>query len=342
MWRHGRSYEKEFINQIVYDENIVFSIAAEKDDETFLSMNYGSYIPLGKQKKKIVSRDTRFDVGSVTKTVTSALTVKLAEEKKLDLDDYVRKYLPEYRYSDVKIINLLTHTAGYVSQKVRWPETDSDNKRYFKEIYSLNKKEREGVYREYTTFLYSLVMEIVQKVSDMDLQSYAEKTLFSKINMDKTTYHPNCINLENIVFPFDCKTKEYDYELIDYPPTGDTGLYTTAEDLLKFTGMFHADENNSPKIFKKESMKLMKREIAGHFNTTPTFWYKGDADNYSCFPDLSSKNTLAHPGYTGCIVCIDPDSNLSYAVLTNNKTFHEDFTNYKRVGNMIMKYANHQ
>ena len=171
----------------------------------------------------------------------------------------------------------------------------------------------------------------------MDLQSYADKTLFSRLGMNKTTYNPKSVKLENIAFPFDCNAKKYDYELIDYPPTGDTGLYTTAEDLLKFTSIFHCDGGNSTKIFKKESMKLMKREITGQFNTTPTFWYKGDVDNYSCFPDLSSKNSLAHPGYTGCIICIDPDSKISYAILTNNKTLHEDFTNYKRIGNMIMK-----
>ena len=201
------------------------------------------------------------------------------------------------------------------------------------------KKEKAGESREYTTFLYSLVMEIIQRVSGMDLQSYAYKTLFSKLGMDKTTYHPKSINPENIVFPFDCKTKKYDYELIDYPPTGDTGLYTTAEDLLIFMGLFYGDEDNSPEIFKKESMELMKREITGQYNTTPTFWYKGDVDNYSCFPDLGSSNTLAHPGYTGCIVCIDPDSKINYVILSNNKTFHEDFTNYKRVGNLIMDIA---
>lgn len=336
MLSNKKSYEKEFIDQIVYDVNIVFSIAAIKDNETFLSMKYGSYLPLGKGNKKDISNDTRFDVGSVTKTVTSALAVKLAEEKKLSLDDCVQKYLPEYKYSDVKIINLLTHTAGYASQKVRWPEKASEDKRYFDEIYSREKKEKVGERREYTTFLYSLVMEIIQKVSGMDLQSYAYKILFSKLGMDKTTYNPKEICLDNIAFPFDCKTSKYDYELINYPPTGDTGLYTTAEDLLKFNSLFYDNEDNGHEIFKKKSIELMKREITGQFNQTPTFWYRGDVDKYLCFPDFGSSKTLAHPGYTGCIICIDPHSEISYAILTNNKDFHEDFTNYKRIGNIII------
>ena len=123
-------------------KTLCFSIAAVKGDESFLSMKYGSYWPLGTENKKDVSNETRFNVGSVTKTVTSALTVKLAEEKRLNLDDYVQKYLPEYKYSDVKIINLLTHTAGYVSQKVGWPENVTENKRYFEEIHTREKKRK--------------------------------------------------------------------------------------------------------------------------------------------------------------------------------------------------------
>lgn len=76
--------EKMFADQIAYNENIVFSIAAAKKNEIFLKLKRGSYMPLGMDSKKDIDAETRFDVGSVTKTVTSALAVKLAEEKKLD------------------------------------------------------------------------------------------------------------------------------------------------------------------------------------------------------------------------------------------------------------------
>ena len=52
MLNSNKSYEKEFIEQIVYDENIVFSIAATKGDDYFLSMKYGSYLPPGTVNKK--------------------------------------------------------------------------------------------------------------------------------------------------------------------------------------------------------------------------------------------------------------------------------------------------
>ena len=192
--------KKKIIDHIAWNENIVFSIIAAKENKNFFDMKYGSYMPLGEGGKKDISAETRFNVGSVTKTVTSALIIKLAEERKLNLDDPVQKYLPEYKFGDVKIINFLTHTAGYSGQLIGWPESPSEIDRYFEIIYSRGKKYKAGDRREYASFAYSLVMEIIQRVSDMDLQSYAHKTIFSKLDMDKSTYCPKSIPSEDIAF----------------------------------------------------------------------------------------------------------------------------------------------
>ncbi len=53
-------------------------------------------------------------IGSVTKTITSACVLQLAEEGKLNLDDSIGKWLPSYQYVDpnITIRQLLRHQSG--------------------------------------------------------------------------------------------------------------------------------------------------------------------------------------------------------------------------------------
>jgi CubicO group peptidase (beta-lactamase class C family) len=67
-----------------------------------------------------VTADTLFQIGSITKTVTATIAMRLVEQDKLDLDFPVRRYLPELRLSDepvasrVTMKHLFTHTGGWV------------------------------------------------------------------------------------------------------------------------------------------------------------------------------------------------------------------------------------
>src|SRR5436309_2315987 len=59
--------------------------------------------------------DTLYDLASLSKQITAAAVLRLAMQKKLDLDDPIAKHLagvpPEHR--DITIRHLLTHTSGF-------------------------------------------------------------------------------------------------------------------------------------------------------------------------------------------------------------------------------------
>jgi CubicO group peptidase (beta-lactamase class C family) len=72
-----------------------------------------------KSAKKLISTDTIFQVGSVSKMVSAWGAMKLVDEGKIDLDAPVEKYLkrwhlPESRYGSegVTLRRILSHTAG--------------------------------------------------------------------------------------------------------------------------------------------------------------------------------------------------------------------------------------
>jgi CubicO group peptidase (beta-lactamase class C family) len=63
--------------------------------------------------------DSLFQVGSITKVLTTTLLMQLFDEDKLDLDAPVRRYLPEFRLADddaaatITVRQLMCHTAGF-------------------------------------------------------------------------------------------------------------------------------------------------------------------------------------------------------------------------------------
>jgi len=70
---------------------------------------------------------TRFELGSVSKWVTSLLVLKLADQGALSLDVPVRTYLPEYAGEGgrVTLHHLLTHTSGIPNDVVAALRRDS-------------------------------------------------------------------------------------------------------------------------------------------------------------------------------------------------------------------------
>ena len=69
-----------------------------------------------------VDGDTLFRIGSTTKTFTGAAAMRLVDRGKLDLDERVRTYLPEFATSQpsvarrVTLRQLLNHSAGWLGE----------------------------------------------------------------------------------------------------------------------------------------------------------------------------------------------------------------------------------
>ena len=60
-----------------------------------------------------IKDDTLFQAGSITKSFTSAIILQLEAEGKLNINDPITKYLPQYtRWRNVTIRQLLNHTSG--------------------------------------------------------------------------------------------------------------------------------------------------------------------------------------------------------------------------------------
>jgi CubicO group peptidase (beta-lactamase class C family) len=286
-----------------------------------------------------VDENTLFNVGSVTKPVTASLIVKLAEQGRLTLEDPVKKYVPEYPFDTITLLHLMTHTAGYdpsIDRDPHWKITPAGIGDFLKKIYSIDTLLYEpGSVSAYCTQYYTILMDIIQRVTGKGIEEFARETLFGPLGMERTTFDTRKLKDEELALPW----KRLDEERFDYtrhnPPTGDSGLYATALELVKFAGLFlNEGAYGANQIFSKAAVRLMMSEATdGRHMKTPVFWYKGPGYCRSAFGDLNSSAAVCHPGFSGTLMMIDPQYDFAMVFITNSNDLHDDYSNFRKICN---------
>ncbi len=287
------------------------------------------------------SADTRMNIGSVTKIITGALIAKLMETGRISVNDNVKKHLPEYPFEDNTVLQLLCHSTGAdsFSGGVPYPSYDEPKEAFVKNICAAIKRTYEpGTQSCYYTPGYSLLMEIIERVSGMDYMEYANQMLFSPLGMTQTTFDTRTLSRSDAVMPYDRDTDTYESSW-NQRATGDSGLFTTAADLLKFASALQDAYHGRPNaVFSPWQARYLFRECTENkFHRTAAMWRKGEVDHYSFFSDFCSPEACGHTGYSGCMLTIDPTYEISIVVLTNSRYLHAtDWNNYRMIANRLM------
>ncbi len=145
-----------------------------------------------------IAPDTIFHVASVSKQFTAMSIVLLEQDGKLSIDDDVHKYLPElpdYGHT-IAIRNLLQHTSGIRDQwqtlgLAGWQLDDVITQ---KQILRMLFRQRELNFTPGSRYLYSnsgftLLAEIVARVSGKPFPQFAEERIFHPLGMTRTHVH---------------------------------------------------------------------------------------------------------------------------------------------------------
>ncbi len=308
-----------------YHGEVVYAgTAARRDDPLYAGYN----------------ADIRHNIGSVTKIITGALFAKAMETGRISVWDRVKKFLPEYPYDDNDIMQLLCHSTGYSSfvEDIPRPGFAVSTDDYVAAICKNAVREyAPGTESRYFSLGYTLVMAIIERVTGMDYEAYAQKVLFEPLGMTRSTFDMHRVSPENTILPYRLDTDTYETDW-QRRPTGDSGLYTTASDLLKFGMMmndaYHGREN--PVFNQMQAHYLFRECTEGKFIRTPAMWMKGDRDRYGFFSDFHSPETCGHTGYSGCMLTVDPTYEISIAILTNSCHLHMDWNNYRMICNRVI------
>ena len=200
-----------------------------------------------------LSSKSVFRTGSVSKQF-AAFAMLLAEQQgKLDLDDDVRKYVPELPEIGEKITirHLIHHTSGMRDYLVLMGLRGQRDEDFYTEdevVDALARQERSnfapGSEYLYSNSGYFLLSQIILRAAGMGLRDFSETNIFAPLKMEHTHFHDD---FRRVV-----KHRAAGYQALDeggfeismttLNMVGDGGVYTTIEDLVAWDRNFYTGE----------------------------------------------------------------------------------------------------
>jgi CubicO group peptidase (beta-lactamase class C family) len=202
--------------------------------------------------------DNIFRIGSITKQFTAVAILQLMEQGKLNLQDSINKFIPDYPTQGHKITieHLLTHTSGIQSytgmkdfeKKMTLDLTPTELIDYFK------KEPMEfapGTKWNYNNSGYFLLGYIIEKVSGKTYPQYIEENFFKPIGMTHSLFGSDSKIVKNRAGAYEKDSTGFvnaPYLNMNQPYSAGS-IQSTVEDLFKWHQAVHAY-----KLVKKESL----------------------------------------------------------------------------------------
>lgn len=140
-----------------------------------------------------VTRETVFDLASVTKVMATTFAVMLSVDRgELDLDAPVHTYLPDFRGGGkdaITIRHLLTHRAGLQPWKpIYYHATDADEAYAYIRDLPLGWDVGEG--RHYSDLGFMLLGRVAERVVGMPLDALLRERLYGPLGLTATEFRP--------------------------------------------------------------------------------------------------------------------------------------------------------
>lgn len=195
-----------------------------------------------------ITAASRFGAASISKQFTCMCVVILAERGELGLDASVRTYLPELgAFADpITLAQLMSHTSGLrelweLMTLAGWHWADRSTHRDALRIIT---RQHDGNFApgsdwSYCNSSYVLLTEVVQRTTGMSLRALADELIFEPLEMRSTCFQDDPSEL------MPGRTRAYEQRAGAYvhsePNTeivGNTGLFTTVEDLSRWDANF--------------------------------------------------------------------------------------------------------
>jgi CubicO group peptidase (beta-lactamase class C family) len=245
------------------------AVAVSKDGKIIFQKGYGSAeleysIPIGSS--------TVFHIASISKQFTAFAILLLEKEGKLSINDDIRKYIPEVPdFGKVITLNhLLHHTSGLRDQwellaMAGWRLDDNISTAQILRLVSRQKELNfnPGDEMVYCNTGFTLLAEVVARVSGMTFADYTRVHIFEPLKMTHTLFYDDCEKLVmNRAYSFQADGGGFKKSNLNYSTVGATSLFTTAPDLALWAMNF---ENRA--VGKDIMDKMAERGVLNNGDT---------------------------------------------------------------------------
>ncbi|WP_111682466.1 serine hydrolase domain-containing protein [Winogradskyella tangerina] len=252
---------------------------------------YEKYHGLANLSFKIkMDENTRSNIASTAKQFTALMILKLSLEGKLDLEDDIRKYMPNLYpqvKEEIKIRHLINHTAGirdYVGLmdmqgEAFWKRVGLNNN----DIIELTENQQELAFKPGTDYSYSnsgyvVLAKIIENVTDEKFTDYSKK-FFEELGMNNTAFIEGYMRvIPNRAEPYaDWGSGVWFQSPTVTKTAGEGFLYTTLKDQLIYEQAVQNAEKKNNELLIKSQKAIPNSEITTYGYGLRLFnWYWGE------------------------------------------------------------------
>lgn len=273
-----------------------------------------------------VDADTLFQVGSITKTMTGTILMRLVEQGKVNLDVPVSTYVPEFKVVDgtatetATVRHLLTHMGGWVGDYFNpTGEGDDSVDRMIIEMADLEQLASIGTVWSYNNSGFYVAVKVIENVTGKTYEAVFEEMILADLGLDNT--YIRAVDVMTLRFATGHTVSESGVETAEpwalyRAAVGVGGAIMTAGDMLKYAAFHMGDGSNEKgqQIMSVETLQEMQDVHAAKLGSDDSMgitWHISDVD---------SVRTISHGGGTvGQIsrLVLVPEHDFALAVVTN-------------------------
>jgi D-alanyl-D-alanine carboxypeptidase len=259
--------------------------------------------------------DTVYHIDSVTKNVTAAAILRLADEGKLRLDDSIAEYVPDLPplYRDIVIRELLNHTSGIkdFTQLPQWGGLEAKHMSHAQILALLRPLSLDfphGTSWRYSNSGFYLLGLVIERASGRSYGEYV-RSLSHSLHLKHINFGCPGTSGHGVEKGRLVPSKPINWET----PYSAGGLCTTVGDLVAWGSAL-----NAGKVLSDKSLALMR---------APAHLKNGISIDYGLGTRLGSLEGHLVVGHTGtgggfnAVLQVYPSDHLSIAVLANGSAF---------------------
>ncbi|MBV6701626.1 serine hydrolase [Kitasatospora aureofaciens] len=276
-----------------------------------------------------VDERTLFVLGSVSKTFTATVLMRLVAEGRVELDAPVRRYVPELVLPDeqaaaeITVLNLLNHTAGLDwRMNVDTGEGDDALAAYVAKMSESQPIAPPGARASYSQMAFNLAGRIIEKVTGLTYEQAVTSLLFEPLGLSHTSFTANDVMTRRFavghtVGEDGTPTVARKWKDTRANNPGGGGASSVA-DLLRWA-RFHLGDGRAQdgtQVLPAEALQRMRQQTVELHGST-----LGDAFGICWFlRDVDGVHTIGHGGSTNgqfAELLIVPEHDFAVAALSN-------------------------
>jgi CubicO group peptidase (beta-lactamase class C family) len=298
--------------------------------------------------KKPMRTDSVFWIASMTKPVTAVAVLMLQDEGKLNVNDPVKKYIPEFanlktpsgKRAEITIAQMLTHTSGLGEADAK-AARDAHTLAEMIPLYLAAPMQYEpGAKWQYTQSGINVASRIVEVVSGQSFDAFLQQRILDPLGMKDTTFYPaekfperrvTGYSKDRVTGAMIAARPPAGFGQRGTPPFGNGGLFSTGPDYARFCQMLLGGGSFGGKRYlSPSSMALLSTVQTGDlpcgFLQSEAFGSHGT--NYgwgigTCIlrsphegvASMLSPGTFGHGGAWGTQAWIDPVRGYAYILM---------------------------